>query len=152
MDPDSAVTLDRTTTAVVLDTMAMSAIVNEARRPELADAYRSVIGGRAILISVISVSEWRYGAIFAGWGEFRQRGLERELARATAVEADDTLATTSAESKAACRSVEHVLAQKVHDADRWIAATAIARSLDLISDDAVFSEAPGLSLVTTPRF
>ena len=43
------------------------------------------------------------------------------------------------------------LAQKVHDADRWIAATAIARGLDLISDDTVFELTPGLSLVTANR-
>ncbi len=135
--------------AVVLDTMAMSAIVNEARRPDLATRYRSVIAGRAILISVITVSELRYRAIVAEWGEFRRRGLEREIARATAVEADDTLATTSAELKAACRAVGHALAQKVHDADRWIAATAIVRDLDLNSDDVVFEQVPGLSLVTT---
>ena len=82
-------------------------------------------------------------------GRVPGRGLERELARATAVEADDTLASTSAELKAACRAVGHALSQKIHDADRWIAATAIARGLDLISDDAVFEQVPGLSLVTT---
>ena len=98
---------------------------------------------------MITVSELRYGAIVAEWGEFRRRGLEREIARATAVEADDTLASTSAELKAACRAVGHALAQKVHDADRWIAATAIVRGLDLISDDVVFEQVPGLSLVTT---
>lgn len=143
-------TPDRST-AVVLDTMAMSAIVNEARRPDVAARYRSAIDGRAILISVITVSELRYGSIVAEWGDFRRRGLERELARATAVEADDTLASTSAELKAACRAAGHALAQKVHDADRWIAATAIARGLDLISDDTVFELTPGLSLVTANR-
>jgi predicted nucleic acid-binding protein len=51
--------------AVVLDTMAMSAIVNEPRRPDVAARHRSVIAGRAILISVVSVSELRYGAIVA---------------------------------------------------------------------------------------
>jgi predicted nucleic acid-binding protein len=104
--------------------------------------------GPSDLISVVTVSELRYGANVAEWGEFRRGGLEREIARATAVDADDTLASTSAELKAACRAVGHALAQKVHDADRWIAATAIARDLDLISDDAVFEQVPGLSLVT----
>lgn len=98
---------------------------------------------------MVTVSELRYGSIVAEWGEFRRRGLEREIARATAVEADDTLASTSAELKAACRAVGHGLAQKVHDADRWIAATAIARDLDLISADALFEQVPGLSLLTT---
>jgi predicted nucleic acid-binding protein len=80
---------------------------------------------------------------------FRRRGLEREIARATAVEADDTLATTRTELKAACRAVGHALAQKVHDADRWIAATAIVRDVDLISDDVVFEQVPGESRPVT---
>jgi len=36
------------------------------------------------------------------------------------------------------------LGQKVHDADRWIAATAMALGVVLISGDAVFENVPGL--------
>lgn len=137
------------TPAVVLDTMAMSAIVNEPRQPETAARYRRLIAGRSVVISVMTVSELRYGAIVAGWGELRLRSLERDLGGVTAVQADDDLASTCAELKAACRSEGHGLWHKVHDADRWIAATALSRGLDLISDDRVFVDTPGLSLLTT---
>jgi len=38
------------------------------------------------------------------------------------------------------------LAQREHDADRWIAATAIRLSIPLESHDRVFESAPGLAL------
>jgi predicted nucleic acid-binding protein len=42
----------------------------------------------------------------------------------------------------------HPLGSKVHDGDRWIAATAIRLGLPLASHDAVFNGAPGLELHT----
>jgi predicted nucleic acid-binding protein len=38
------------------------------------------------------------------------------------------------------------LGQKVHEADRWIAATALRLDTDLISADTVFQGVPGLSV------
>jgi predicted nucleic acid-binding protein len=40
------------------------------------------------------------------------------------------------------------LAQKVHDADRWIAATAVRLGLPLVSNDGIFVDVPGLKLET----
>ena len=37
-----------------------------------------------------------------------------------------------------CERHGHPLGQKIHEADRWIAATAIAGDLDLVSDDRPF--------------
>lgn len=129
--------------------MAMSAIVNEPRQPVPAARYRTLIAERSVVISVITVSELRYGAIIAGWGQLRIRALERDLGGVTAVQADDDLASICATLKANCRTEGHGLWHKVHDADRWIAATALSRGLDLISDDRVFVGTPGLSLLTT---
>jgi hypothetical protein len=38
------------------------------------------------------------------------------------------------------------LGQKVHEADRWIAATALRLDTDLISAHTVFQGVPGLSV------
>ena len=56
---------------VVVDTMVMSALVNVAYRPERAAAHRSRIDGRPVMISFAAVTELRYGALKAGWGELR---------------------------------------------------------------------------------
>lgn len=42
------------------------------------------------------------------------------------------------------------LAARVHDGDRWIAATAIRLGLPLVSDDRIFHGAPCVQLVTAP--
>lgn len=61
--------------------MAVSALVNATRKPELAAAYRAAIAGDRIVVSFATVTELRYGALRAGWGDLRRRGLERDLGR-----------------------------------------------------------------------
>ena len=41
------------------------------------------------MVAFVTVTELRYGALKAGWGEFRRRGLERDLSRLTVVQPDD---------------------------------------------------------------
>ncbi len=89
----------------------------------------------------------RYGAIRAGWGELRTRGLERSLSRVVVVQPDDELIRTCASLRARCERSGHALGQKVHEADRWIAATAIRLGLQLVSDDAVFQGVDGLTVL-----
>ena len=51
--------------AVVVDTMAVSAPVNATGNPDLAVAYRRKIAGQPILLSFLTVTELRYGALKA---------------------------------------------------------------------------------------
>ncbi len=43
----------------------------------------------------------------------------------------------------------HGLGQKIHEADRWIAATAMLLNVPLVAHDAVFRDVHGLELITT---
>ncbi len=86
----------------------------------------------------------RFGAIKAGWGEVRRRGLERVLSRLVVVQPDDGLMRTCAELRADCVMRGHALGDKIHEADRWIAATAIALGVELVSRDDVFRNVTGL--------
>lgn len=129
--------------------MVVSAIVNASRRPQPAASYRSLIADRLVVVSFATVTELRYGAIKAGWSELRRRGLERDLTRFVIVQPDDTLMAVCADLRARCEATGHGLGQKVHEADRWIAATAIRLGLALISDDAVFRETPGLKVLSS---
>lgn len=128
--------------------MAVSALVNAARNPDRAAAYRRVIADDPILVSFMTITELRFGALRAGWGELRRRGLERDLAQLVVVQPDDQLIQTCAELRAACERAGRGLGHKIHEADRWIAATAIRLSVDLVSDDTVFREVPGLAIRT----
>jgi predicted nucleic acid-binding protein len=42
----------------------------------------------------------------------------------------------------------HALSQRVHEADRWIASTALWLGVPLVAHDSVFREVPGLTLLT----
>lgn len=50
---------NRVTSAVVVDTMAVSALVNATRQPEPAAKYSTLIAGRPIVISFATVTELR---------------------------------------------------------------------------------------------
>ncbi len=42
----------------------------------------------------------------------------------------------------------HALSQREHNADRWIAATALRLGIPLVSNDGIFRDIPGLLLET----
>jgi predicted nucleic acid-binding protein len=56
------------TASVVVDTMVVSALVNAGRDPGAAERCRSIIDGRSVVVSFVTVTEMRFGAIKAGWG------------------------------------------------------------------------------------
>lgn len=132
---------------VVVDTMVISWLFDD--RPNvLADRYLRLIGDQRVLLAFHSVMELRYGALQANWGELRYRRLERRIAELTVAQPDDDTIRVCAELRYNCRRVGHALADRRHDGDRWIAATAIRLAVPLVSHDGVFDGAPGLHLVT----
>ena len=102
------------------------------------------MAGRPLVISFVTVAELRYGAIKARWGPARRDALEERLSSLTVVASDSDLSMVHAEMRSACQSIGHGLHDKIHEADRWIAATAIRFGLSLVSDDAIFDKVPGL--------
>ena len=78
--------------------MVVSALVHAGRDPSAAARSRGTIGDRPVVVSFVTVTEMRFGAIKAGWGEVRRRGLERVLARLVMVQPDD-----GPHARAACR-------------------------------------------------
>ena len=125
-------------TAVVVDTMVVSAVVDPDRTSIAAAEYRTLIGARPIVVSFITVAELRYGALKARWGELRRRALERDLSQLVVVQPDDELVRVCAELRARCEFDGHALGNKIHEADRWIAATALRLGIPLISDDGIY--------------
>ena len=131
---------------VVLDTMVVGALLHPSRSHPAAERYRARIDQRPIVISFVTVTELRYGALKANWGELRRRGLERDLARLTVVQPDNTLMTVCADLRNRSERSGQPLGQKIHKADRWIAATALHLGLDLVSDDNVYADVAGLAI------
>ena len=104
--------------------MVVSWLFDE-RPNRLTEHYRALIGPRRVLLAFQTVMELRYGVLRAGWGQLRRRRLERRIAELTVVQPDDEMITMCVTVRAHCRQIGHVLAGKLHDGDRWIAASAM---------------------------
>ncbi len=53
--------------------------------------------------------------------------------------------------RADCEALGHALGQREHNADRWIAATALRLGVPLVSNDGIFQDVPGLNIETLTR-
>lgn len=131
---------------VVVDTDVFSArLIPDSL---LARRYEPLLVGRVEFVSFQTVAELRYGALLRGWGATRVSRLESAIASIETVHSGDDLIRTYAKLRVACAQAGHALHQREHDADRWIAATAIRLGVPLVSNDGVFEDAPGLLLET----
>jgi predicted nucleic acid-binding protein len=132
---------------VLIDTGVFGARLTPRGRP-LATAYRSLLEGRPAVISFITVAELRYGAKLAGWGPSRLSRLERELVRVDTVWPGPNLTETYATVRTWCARTGHGLGGKDHEADRWVAASAIWLGIPLVAHDAIFANVKDLVLLT----
>jgi predicted nucleic acid-binding protein len=114
----------------------------------LASGYDTLIEGRPVIISFITVAELRFGALNAGWGSSRRQRLESHIRSARVAWPDQGLVDAYAALRVWCSSRGHGLGHKEHEADRWIAATAMYLGIPLIAHDAIFVKVDGLELLT----
>ena len=129
----------------MLDTDATSWLLDPRPLPQ-AEETRRVVGDRARVVSFVTVTELRYGALRAGWGPLRHRGLERSLADLDVIQTNELLIGRCAELRDHAARTGHPLAQKVHEADRWVATTALVLDLELVAGDRIFDGIAGLDL------
>lgn len=133
--------------AVVVDTGVFGARLTPSGRA-LTVAYRPLLEGRPVALSFVTVAELRFGALYAGWGEKRHTRLAYELARVDVVWPGPTLTETYAVLRTWCVDNGHGLGQREHEADRWVATTAIHLRVPLVAHDAIFRGVDGLELLT----
>lgn len=132
---------------VVADTGVFGARLSP-RGKSLALAYQPLLEGRATVLSFVTVAELRFGARLAGWGPSRFQQLEYELGRVDIVWPGEALADVYAELRAWCVKSGHGLGQKDHEADRWVAATAMWLGAPVVAHDGIFADVEGLDLLT----
>lgn len=131
---------------IVIDTDVFGADLIPGSR--LAELYEPIIVGRPAFISFQTAAELRYGALLRSWGRARMLKLESKIQFAEIVHTGPELVLTYAELRVDCRRVGHPLSQREHDADRWIAATALRLGIPLVSNDNIFRDVPRLQLET----
>ncbi len=132
---------------VVIDTGVFGARLTPSGRL-LAARYRPLLDGRPAIISFITVAELEYGARLAGWGPQRLHRLGHELGRAEVVWPGPHLAAAYVSLRTWCVRTGHGLGQKEHEADRWVAATAVWLQVPLVAHDAIFANVKDLDLLT----
>mgnify|MGYP003545254061 CR=1 FL=1 len=107
-----------------------------------------MLEGRPAIISFVTVAEIRFGARIAGWGTARLQQLDHELGRAEIVWPGHELVDKYVGLRTWCVKNGHGLGHKDHEADRWVAATAIRLGIPLVTHDAIFSGAKDLQLIS----
>jgi predicted nucleic acid-binding protein len=131
---------------VVIDTSVYGA---ELHRPSpLAELYRPILQAQPAVISFQTVAELHYGARRRAWGRRRMQELGERIDRAEIVWAGPDLLDEYVDLRVRCERVGHALAQRDHDADRWIAATAVWLGIPLVAHDGIFRDTPGLLFET----
>jgi tRNA(fMet)-specific endonuclease VapC len=132
---------------VVIDTGVFGAQLTRRTWP-LGESYQPLVEGRAALVSFVTVAELRFGARLAGWGPQRLQRLDRELERAETIWPGPELIDTYVALRCWCVKAGHALGQKDHEADRWVAATAMWLGVPVVAHDAILANVEGLTLLT----
>ncbi len=131
---------------IVVDTMIASAWLGRtvsARRSRWAETLEQ----SAWILPFAVVAEMRFGASVANWGNRRTAALERLVASAEVAPPLEEVITAYVDLRTWCVRHGHGLGAKDHEADRWVAATALAGGIPLASDDGIFDQVDGLTLL-----
>ena len=132
---------------VVVDTGVFGARLTAAGH-DLTFAYRALLAGRPVIISYVTVAELRFGAALAGWGSRRLLRLDEVVAGVEAVWPGPSLTEDYVALRAWCVRTGHGLGHQEHEADRWVAATALWFGVPMVSHDAIFGAVDRLEVLT----
>lgn len=107
--------------------------------------YEPRLEGQVLCIAAQTVAEMRFGAMRSGWGGERRSRLERLLAAHAVIYPDDAVCT----AWASVRLEAHLKGRPMSESDVWIAATARALDIPLVTHNRRdFNFLEGLSLVS----
>jgi predicted nucleic acid-binding protein len=134
--------------AVVVDTSVYGELFLK-RDSDILPLYTEHLRGKRLILPFMVVAEMRFWA--SNWGEQRRGHLEAKMGEAATNGLTDDLMDAYVSLQRACQDIGHGLCQKEHVADRWIAATAILRSLPLVAHDRIFVDTPNLTFITELR-
>lgn len=122
---------------VVVDTMIASAwlgVRGTARRTR----WEPLLVKSIWVLPFTVVAEMRFGAEVAGWGARRRGVLDRLVASSKVMPPLVEVTDAYVDLRTWCVRNGHGLGAKDHEADRWVAAVALAAKLPLASEDTIF--------------
>lgn len=130
----------------VVDTDVFSLVYVVPSKDSRIAEWRRVLADRRVVIAFQTRAEILEGALRRQWGSRRLAQLTALLNRTPTIHSDAEVVSAYATLTADCRSSGHALHDKAHTADRWIAACAIAKGVELLAGDGIFQGAPNLSV------
>lgn len=130
-------------TAIVVDTMIASAWLG-LRESERKTRWQPLLEQAAWVLPFTVVAEMRFGAEVAGWGARRRGVLNRLIARTGVVPPLNEVTDAYVDLRTWTVRTGHGLGAKDHEADRWVAAVAMAAKLPLATEDSIFDGVDGL--------
>ena len=91
----------------------------------------------------------RFGAHVANWGTRRTVALEHLISRTEIAPPLPAVINAYVDLRSWCVRSGHGLGAKDHEADRWVAAVALAGHIPLATDDGIFDNVDHLDLLRT---
>jgi predicted nucleic acid-binding protein len=133
---------------VLVDTDVWSVLFgnSKSRSPGQMASWKAQLAGSHVVIAAQTRAEVLAGA--RALGERRAGALLAVLDNTETVPVTEPVIQAYADLSYETRDTGHALHQKQHTGDRWIAATAIAYDMELLSGDGVFAATPGLKLLS----
>ena len=117
------------TTPAVVDTDVISFLF---KSHPLAPAYQTILAGRPLAVSLITLAEIEYGMEVKNWGANRRDLMRRFLGRFTPLLPDAETARLWARIK----SAREKIGRPITFADAWIAAAALQLNVPLATHNA----------------
>ena len=125
---------------LLLDTNIVSYLM---RGHSLAAGYQPYLDGQVLAISFMTVAEMHEGALRANWGERKRARLASVLRSYLAIPSSPEICERWGEVRFTRRQ------QPISGEDAWIAATALAYDISLVTHNrSDFEDIPGLKLVS----
>ena len=135
-------TIAATSSVIVVDTNVISYIFKRDTRGNL---YKPHIEGRLAIIAAQTLAELEAMPLKNNWGQRRHAELRARIKEFTFAEVDETICLRWAEVQANAKK----FGRPISVADSWIAATALAYDVPLVTHNpSDFYNVPGLTVIT----
>jgi tRNA(fMet)-specific endonuclease VapC len=116
------------TNKILLDTDVFSYLFGKKKnQPDLS----KTVSGKITYITFVTLGEAFFGAIDAGWGPTRIENLKQELGRHIVIYPDYATCIIYSNIKSECLSQGRPSGEQ----DYWVAATALARNIPLLTNN-----------------